>query len=80
MVGLGAQDDFAFAQRFLDETGVMTPDMLWDPSFATWQSFGISINSQMILMSGDLTTGSELFFGFGESEQQQILDALPGLA
>lgn len=58
----------------------MAPDMLWDPSFATWQAFGVSINSQMILMSSDLVRGSELFFGFGESEQQLVLDALPDLA
>ena len=55
----------------------MTPDMLWDAGFSTWQAFGARTNSQMVLLSPDLTSGTDLFFGFGESEQQQILDALP---
>ncbi len=77
MVGVGAQDNFGYAQDFLASTGVATPTMLWDPSFVTWQAFGIRINSQMVVMSGDLTTGTEVFYGFGEAEQRQVIDALP---
>lgn len=51
--------------------------MLWDPSFVTWQTFGVRLNSQMMLMSPDLTTGTDLFYGFGFDEQQQIIEAIP---
>jgi hypothetical protein len=79
VVGVGAQDDFEFAVDFVDSTGVETPDMIWDPSFETWSRFGVRINSQMMLMNADLTSGTELFYGFGESDRQRILDALPSL-
>ena len=54
--------------------------MLWDPSFETWRAWGVSINSQMMLVTPDLTRRTELWFGFGENEQQEILDLLPELA
>ncbi len=79
MIGVGAQDDFDYAVEFLSSTGVETPDMLWDPSFATWSAFGVRINSQMLLMSPDLSSGTELFFGFDEARQREVLDALPSL-
>ncbi|MDG2028026.1 MAG: hypothetical protein P8J50_13040 [Acidimicrobiales bacterium] len=44
-MGVGAQDDFEYALGFLADTGVTTPDMLWDPSFVTWSTFGVRINS-----------------------------------
>jgi len=73
-VGLGAQDDFNYALRFADATGVRTPTMLWDPSFTTWQSFGVQANSQMMIMSPDLQTGSNLIYGFSGEQQTSILD------
>ncbi len=79
MVGVGAQDDLAYAKDFLASTGVETPDMIWDPSFETWSTFGVRINSQMLLASSDLTSFGELFFGFGDNERQQVLDALPSV-
>ena len=47
--------------------------MLWDPSFSTWQSFGVRINSQMIVLSPDLERGSELIFGFDQTQRDAIL-------
>lgn len=79
VVGVGAQDDFEYALEFVDSTGVDTPEMIWDPSFETWSRFGVRINSQMMLMNADLTSGTELFYGFGESDRQRVLDALPSL-
>jgi hypothetical protein len=79
VVGVGAQDDFEYALEFIDSTEVDTPDMIWDPSFETWSRFGVRINSQMMLMNADLTSGTELFYGFGESDRQRVLDALPSL-
>jgi len=80
VIGVGAQDDFEFALEFIDSTGVETPAMLWDPSFATWSAFGVRINSQMLLMSPDLTRGTDLFYGFGEADQARVLSALPTLS
>jgi len=53
--------------------------MLWDPSFETWSAFGVRINSQMLLMSSDLTSGTDLFYGFGEADRDRVLEALPSL-
>ena len=78
-MGVGAQDDFEYALEVVDSTGVDTPEMIWDPSFETWSRFGVRINSQMMLMNADLTSGTELFYGFGESDRQRVLDALPSL-
>ncbi|MEO0492336.1 MAG: hypothetical protein AAF081_02855 [Actinomycetota bacterium] len=79
MIGLGTQDDFAYAQEFV-ETGGLTDGenltFLWDPSFATWQGYGVRANSSMAILSADLSTTSSVFFGFGDAEQQQVLDAL----
>jgi hypothetical protein len=79
VIGVGAQDDFPYAQDFIYSTGTMAPTMLWDPSFSTWQAFGVTVNSQMMLASADLTETTELFSGFGDEEQQLILDSLPDL-
>ena len=48
--------------------------MLWDPSFATWQAFGVQANSQMMVLSGDLTQGSNLTYGFDEGQRAAILE------
>ncbi len=75
MIGLGTQDDFAYAQEFV-ASGELTDDdltFLWDPSFDTWQAFGVRANSSMALLSADLTGASTVFFGFGPEEQQEIL-------
>ena len=76
---MGAQDSFGLAQDFIESTGAATPTMLWDAGFDTWRGFGVRINSQMMVASADLTLRTELFFGFGEAQQQAIIDALPEL-
>lgn len=48
--------------------------MLWDPSFATWQALGVRANSQMMLMSPDLTQGSNLIYGFDDGQRNAILE------
>lgn len=70
---MGAQDDFERAQRFLNQTGVSTPTMVWDPSFETWSTFGVQANSQMLLMAGDFSDVSNLVYGFDETKQAQFL-------
>ncbi len=75
-MGLGGQDDFSYALRFVNSTGVGTPTMLWDPSFDTWRQYGITRNSSMILLNSDLTEGTEPFLGVSDSQQQKILDQI----
>jgi hypothetical protein len=79
VIGMGAQDDFGQARDFLDRTGVATPTMLWDPSFATWQAFGVQANSQMMVVSPDLAQGSSLLYGFNDDQQDAILDFVADL-
>ncbi len=47
--------------------------MLWDPSFNTWTALGVQANSQMMLMSPDLTQGSNLIYGFNDEQREAIL-------
>lgn len=50
--------------------------MLWDPSFATWQVLGVQANSQMMLVSADLSGGTNLIYGFDDAQRAEILDVL----
>jgi hypothetical protein len=74
VIGLGAQDTFPYAREFLQSGGLETPTMLWDPSFVTWQAFGIRANSQMMVLSPDLMQGSNLIYGFDEGQREAILE------
>ena len=82
VIGLGTQDDFAYAQEFVASGDLGGPELtfLWDPSFDTWRVFDIRRNSSMTLLRADLEGASEVFFGFSSAEQQAILDALPNFA
>ena len=79
MVALGTQDDFAYAQEFVDsgELADVGITFLWDPNFATWSEFGVRRNSSMAILSADLQGMSTVFFGFGDAEQMMVLEALP---
>jgi hypothetical protein len=79
VIGMGAQDDFLLAQDFIESTGAVTPTMLWDAGLDTWRAFDVRFNSQMMVASADLSQRTELFFGFGDEQQQSIIDALPDL-
>ena len=76
---MGTQDDFAYARDFVLDTGVETPIMLWDPSRTTWPAFGVRANSQMIVMSPDLEQGSNLIYGFDDSQRDAILTLIDSL-
>ena len=73
---MGAQDDFAYALRFVADTGVSTPTMLWERPGATWRQYGVRSNSSLILLNGSLTEGTQPFLGFSASDQQRIVDQL----
>ena len=54
VIGIGAQDDLEYAERFVAQTGT-TFTMLWDPTFDSWNHYGIRNNSdfQVLDRSGD---------------------------
>ncbi len=74
VVGLGTQDDFEFAYSFIERGQIERTTMLWDPSFATWSIFGVQANSQFIVLSPDLQSGSDLVYGFTNDVQQQLVE------
>lgn len=71
VVGLGTQDDLEYARGFVADTGVRTPQMLWDASFESWQQLGITAQPTWILVRGD---GTFLGGWVGGLPEQQILD------
>ncbi len=73
---MGGQDDFNQALDFVTGLGVTTPTMVWDPSFTTWRQYGIRTNSSMILLSHDLTEGTQPLNGFNSAQQQRIIEGL----
>jgi thiol-disulfide isomerase/thioredoxin len=73
VVGIGTQDDLEYARGFLADTGVRTPQMLWDPSFQSWQQLGITAQPTWILVRGD---GTFLGGWVGGLPEQQILDLI----
>ena len=72
MVGLGTQDDLAYAEGFLRDTGVTTPQMLWDPSFESWAQLGISAQPSWILVDG---SGELLGTWVGPLPETEVLAA-----
>lgn len=81
-MGLGTQDDFAYAQEFISAIDVDGSQItfLWDPSFVTWRSFGVRFNSSMAILSADLREVSNVFFGFDEDQQAQVLQSAQTLS
>lgn len=71
VVGLGTQDDLEYARGFVADTGVRTPQMLWDSSFESWQQLGITVQPTWILVRGD---GTFLGGWVGGLPEQEILD------
>lgn len=76
VVGIGAQDDLAFAERFLGQTGV-TFTMLWSDSFESWNHFGVRRNSTVMLLDrgGNVVAGSA-----GSYDPDSLSDRLAALA
>lgn len=76
---MGSQDDFAFAQDFLDHTGIGADSeitMLWEPTGAAWALNAIRVNSAMQLFTHDLTEKSNVIF-FNDDGRRVVLDAAP---
>jgi thiol-disulfide isomerase/thioredoxin len=70
VVGIGTQDDLPYAKEFIADTGVTTPQMLWDPTFITWQQLGITAQPTWVLVDGN---GEQLGRWVGALPTDQIL-------
>jgi hypothetical protein len=75
VVGLGTQDDFAYAQRFRERTGV-THRLLWDPGFDSWAALRIASQPAAVLLAPD---GSELRRWGGIFDESEVLAAVAGV-
>lgn len=78
VIGVGSQDDFEFAQDFLNDTGVDPSGgeltMLWEGSGNIWDLNSIRSNSSMQLFSFDLSRESQVIF-FNDAGRSTVLDA-----
>ncbi len=72
MVGLGTQDDFAYAQRFRERTEV-THQLLWDESFDSWAELGVASQPSSILFAPD---GRELRRWSGLFDADEVLQLI----
>ena len=75
MVGIGAQDDFAYAERFVSQTGTTFP-MLWSDSNESWRHFDVGRNSSVRLLDsgGNLADDSP-----GSFDAARLSDQLAAL-
>jgi len=75
VVGIGAQDDFAYAERFVSQTGT-TFTMLWSDSNESWRHFDVGRNSSVRLLDsgGNLADDSP-----GSFDAARLSDELAAL-
>jgi hypothetical protein len=76
VVGLGSQDDLAYAEEFVDR---FEPSftMLWDPGFESWAQLGVSLQpSAMLLGSNGELLGKWLGM-FPEDEVVRLAEGAP---
>lgn len=57
VVALGTQDSFEEAEQFRDRHSTVTPLMVWDESFETWEFYDVRSQPVAILLDSD---GNEL--------------------
>lgn len=72
ILGLGTQDSFGEANRFLKRYSISFP-FLWDDGFTSWQKLGIPSQPAAILFSAD---GKELGRWSGVLPESEILKLL----
>jgi hypothetical protein len=50
VVGMGAQDSLEMAVDFIEDGGLVTPLMIWDASFETWNYYGVTGQPTAVLV------------------------------
>lgn len=68
---MGAQDDFAQAQDFVDRTGVQSFPMIWDESFESWAYYGIRGQPTAVLVDA---TGEPIAGWSGVFDEDEVLE------
>ena len=69
MIGLGTQDSLGEANEFDTRFGT-TFDMLWDESFISWQTIGITSQPSAVMLAPD---GTPITGWIGPFPEQEVL-------
>jgi len=72
IVGLGSQDDLAFAKRFVGKHSV-TFRMLWDPTRKSWDALGVRWQPAALLLDRD---GRVLHSYSGPFSERDVLERI----
>lgn len=76
MVGLGSQDDLAYAEEFADTFGT-TFTMLWDPGFESWAQLGVSLQPSAMLLGRNGELLGKWLGMFPEDEVVRLAEGAP---
>ncbi len=71
MIGLGTQDSLGQANDF-DDKFETSFDMLWDESFISWQTIGVSSQPTAVMLAPDGTPITGWIGAFPEDEVLQL--------
>ena len=77
VIGLGTQDDLGRANDFADKYD-LTFDVLWDESYFSWQTIGVSSQPTVVMLEGDGTPITGWVGGIPEDEVLRIAAELAG--
>ncbi|MGI9600548.1 MAG: TlpA family protein disulfide reductase [Acidimicrobiales bacterium] len=72
-MGVGAQDDLALAEQFIERTGIESFTMLWDPGFESWLHYGIQVNSEVWLLDTNGNRVGNKFFALDEGTIDDLM-------
>lgn len=71
MIGLGTQDSLSQANDF-DDQFETSFDMLWDESFISWQTIGVTSQPTAVMLAPDGTPITGWIGAFPEDEVLQL--------
>jgi len=74
---VGSQDDFGYAQRFLNDTNIGNGEvtMLWERSGKVWNINQVRSNSALQLFSYDLSSQSQTI-AFNDPGREVVLETI----
>jgi len=70
VIGLGTQDDAAYAVDFVESGGTYSFPMYWDETFESWAAFGIQSQPSAAMLSPD---GEVLAAWLGAFDEEEVL-------
>jgi hypothetical protein len=68
VIGLGTQDSLGQAEDFVADYGTESFTMLWDESFRSWQTLGITSQPAAVMFAADGTPITGWVGAFPEDE------------